>query len=624
MQKGLDKLMSEADNRWEKENWALFKERYKVDKFTTANQDKIQVIESRVGIPTAKAMAPNGKWIFLHSSIDPVKEAEKISATVSTEPGKIIVVYGFALGYLVEALLKIVDERSLLFIIEPDPNLFVAAMKSRDLCHLISSERMYIQVSDSANKIKASFFTIYDPAKYNEIITLGLPGHQNVYTDSYIQSVAYVKDIVNLKLLSLVTMIKMGSNFIVNSLLNLVDYSTNPGVASLFGRWAGLPVIIVSAGPSLNKNIHLLKDAKGKAAIFAVGTAVKALKQWDIEPDFIFSIDPHPLNYEHLRGVDVGNSALIADIQSHHMIFENYKGPIFVSGDVPVLSWFGDSIEKKGKIESGGSVANTAFSAAYKMGANPIILVGQDLAYGRDGHSHAAGTNYADNIYSGGESRDYFLVKANDGGELFTDRAFYQFLTFFESWIEKYPEREYINATEGGAFIQGTKIMTLQEALNRHCQKKVDVQTMICESQNQFQVPALEPIIDILEMRLKDTSKTISEAKNAIKRLKQLQKACENNQLEKMQQHLKAVAKIYEKFENDESIREVAEWFSQHDLHGVFTRTYEAGYSDMDDYSAAIADYSIYYQKIIDGSKEIEELLQRCIEKFRRKHLNDK
>nr|WP_255710863.1 6-hydroxymethylpterin diphosphokinase MptE-like protein [Pelosinus baikalensis] len=610
-------------NVWEDSNWAAYKERYGIDKFEPiTNQEQIEIMNSRVGLPTVRVKSSNDKWVFLHSSVDPVKEAQKIAATVSGDPGKVIVIYGFALGYLVEALLETVDERNPLFIIEPDCDLFCAAMAARDLRHLISSERVYIVASDSAVQIKAEFFLVYDAAKYKEIVMTGLVGHQTVYADVYAHSAKYIKEIVNAKLLNLATMIKMGPLFESNALLNLADYCTHPGVASLFNCLSGMPAIIVSAGPSLNKNIHLLKEAKGKAAIFVVGTALKALEKWGIEPDFIFSIDPQPLNYEHFKGVDMGGAALVSEIQSNHMIFENHQGPIFVSGDVTILKWFDDSIEIKGKIESGGSVANNAMTAAYKMGANPIVLVGQDLAYARDGHSHASGTNYENLVYSGDENYAYFPIKANDGGEILTDRSFYQFLTFFENWIEKYPEREYINATEGGAFIQGTKIMTLREVLDQYCQKTVDVQKVVQEAQDAFELPNLEPVLEKLELRLQDTNKIILEANNAIKRLKQLEKACEARQAKKMQQHLKAINKIYIKFENDPYIREVAESFAHRDIHGVMSRTHAAEYSEKDDFHAAIADYNIYYKKIIGGLKAVEELLHRSMEKIRGKMCN--
>lgn len=613
--------MQEMRNDNEAANWTIFKERYQLDPFVATKLEKIEIVDSRVGIPTVRVLSPTGKWIFLHSSVDPRNEARKIADNASIEPGKVIVVYGFALGYFVEELLEKVDERNPLVVIEPDVDLFYTAMRTRDLRHLIGSERIYIFIGKSTQKMHDRFMAIYDPVKYNEIVMTGLVGHQTVYADFYSQVMQSIKAVVNIKLLNLVTLINMGPEFVSNTILNLAQYCNHPGIASLFGRLADKPVIIVSAGPSLNKNIHLLKEAKGKAAIFAVGTALKALNKWGIEPDLVFSIDPQLLNYEkHFKGVNMKSTALVAEIQSHYMILENFPGAIFVSGGTEILKWFGESIEQKGTTQSGGSVAHNAFTAAYKMGANPIILVGQDLAYARDGHSHASGTNYEDNVYSGGENLNYFYVKANDGGQILTDRSFYQFLNFFQLWIEKYPEREYINATEGGAYIQGTKLMDLRDVLDQYCQKTFNIKEIINEVQDSFKEPPMEPIIKRLRLCLQDTNKAILEANTALKHLTQLEKACINREEKKMQQHLKAVGKIYKKIEKDQHIRavgEIAQWFVHKEINGVFTRTYEAGYSLKDDYSNAIADYSLYYKNIIEGSKAVRDLLQQCIEKFR-------
>jgi hypothetical protein len=614
--------MQEIQNGCEAANWALFKKRYQLDPFiTTTKQDRIEIINSRIGVPTVRVMSSIGKTIFLHSSVDPMREAQKIADGISVEPGKVIVVYGFALGYFVEALLENLDERNPIIIIEPDRDLFCAAMGARDLRHLIDSERTYLLVGDSVQQMHAYFMGIYDPVKHNEIVTTGLQGHQTVYANFYRQVMQCIKAVVNIKLLNLVTLSKMGPDFVSNTLLNLAQYCKNPGIASLFGRLVDKPAIIVSAGPSLDKNIHLLKEAKGKAAIFAVGTALKALTKWGIEPDLVFSIDPQLLNYErHFKDVDMGGVTLVAEVQTHHMILENFPGSIFVSGGMEVLKWFGDSIEIKGTTQSGGTVAHNAFTAAYKMGANPIILVGQDLAYSRDGHSHASGTNYEGNVYSGEQNINYFQVKANDGGEILTDRSFYQFLNFFKLWIEKYSDREYINATEGGAYIQGTKLMTLQEVLDQYCQKPFNVQEIIKEVQETFEIPPLEPILKRLKICLQDTDKAIIEANTALKHLTRLETACTNRQEKKIQQHLKAVGKIYKKMEKDPHMREVGEvakWFVHREVNGVFTRTYEAEYSANDDYANAIADYAHYYENIINGSKAVKDLLQCCIDKFR-------
>ncbi|AJQ26080.1 motility associated factor glycosyltransferase family protein [Pelosinus fermentans] len=611
-------MIQETKNEWATKNWAAYKERYNsIDFDRSSRQERIEIKESRAGVPTVRVMSSNGKWIFLHSSIDPVKEAQKIADSVSSDPGKIIVIYGFALGYLVEALLETTDKRNLLFIIEPDYDLFCAAMAARDLHHIIDSERVHVLVSNLPGEIRTNFFLLYDETKYDDIVMTGLSGHQTVYPTTYHELVPLIKDAVDAKLFNLVTMIKIGPDAAKNALLNMVDYCTHPGVSSLYGRLAGVPAIIVSAGPSLNKNIHLLKAAKGKAVILAVGTALKALKKWDIEPDFVFSIDPQDLNYElHFKGLNTEKVALVSEIQANHMIVANHQGPIFVSGDMPIVKWFGEGIESKGKLESGGSVANNAFAAAYKMGANPIILVGQDLAYSREGHSHAAGTNYENQVYSLDENSEFFPVKANDGGYILTDRSFHQFLLFFQIWIETYPEREYINATEGGAFIQGTKLMTLQEVLDQHCQNAVDVEKIIKEAQVDFNIPNMEPILETIKLRLKDTNNMIAEANKAIRYLSQLERACESRQAKKMQQYLKAVNKITGKFEKDQYICEVAEWFVRNDVHKVMTRTHKAVRSENDEYSNAIADYTLYYKKIIEGLKAIKDLLQQCMEKI--------
>jgi hypothetical protein len=96
-----------------------------------------------------------------------------------------------------------------------------------------------------------------------------------------------------------------------------------------------------------------------------------------------------------------------------------------------------------------------------------------------------------------------------------------------------------------------------------------------------------------------------------------LEKACENRQAKKMQQYLKAVNKITGKFEKDQYICEVAEWFVHNAVHKVMTRTHKAERSENDEYSDAIADYTLYYKKIIEGLKAVKDLLQQCMEKNR-------
>ena len=603
---------------WEEENWTAWEERYGATKPENVcyGADRVEILATRSGYLTARIHSSNGKAVYLHSSVDPVKEAERFVAGFKVEPGSVVIVHGFGLGYLVEALLAQINEKIPMFIIEPDHELFYSAMKSRDLSMLINSPQVFIMVGDSEDDVQLQFTHFFNAARFNQITSIGLSGHQTVYAEFFSKIKRIGWETVNVQLLNLVTGIKLGPDMMTNSILNLVDYYTHPGVNALFDKFTNVPAIIVAAGPSLNKNIHRLKEAKGKAVIIAVGTAVKALRKWDLEPDFIVTIDPHILNYEHLKGVDTSQVCMLVDLQVNHNILKDHQGPLFVANNTSVRKWFDDEIENKGYMDSGGSVANSAFAMAYYMGADPIVLVGQDLAYGPDGHSHAAGTNYQDVVAEFAEEdfkkADFLKIKANDGGEVVTSSNFYQFLHFFEYWIKKFPERNYINATEGGAYIEGTKITTLQKVIEQYCQEPVDTQVVIRQAQKDFTIAGMAPFLNIINKKIKILDTAIGQAQKAIRHLKRLEKACEQSDSKKMYYYLNAITKIYDKFSENTFLSNLPEWFAKHELHQVLYRTHKADLSGKDDFHAAIADYRIYYNKVCEAAEKVKGLLENC------------
>lgn len=614
--------MELANNSWEKVNWQAYKKRYgKAKPQEIPPQGQYEWLASRTGLPTVRVVAPTGKLIFLHSSIEPVAEARKMAAALSIQAGALVVVYGLGLGYLVEALLESTEQDVTFFVVEPDPGLFYLSMAKRDLRAVIESERVYLLPSDSLDVICKIFGFYYNAAKDAGICLTGLPGYWTVYPEIGQKLAGRIRDEVNAKLLNLTTMIKLGPDIMASTILNLVDYYTHPGVNLLFDRFTGVPAIIVSAGPSLNKNIQLLARAKGKAIIIAVGTAVKALQKQGIIPDFVVSIDPHPLNYEHFKNTDTSKTALLAELQSNRMILENYQGPVFVAGVSPLLNAFECIPANKGALESGGSVAHSAMVAAYKLGADPIILVGQDLAYGAGGHSHAAGTNYEGTVYQGGENLNYFKIKGNAGGQVLTDRAFYQFLRFFELWIRLKADRTYINATEGGAYIEGTKLQSLQSVLEQYCVQLIDVAAIIQETQNSFDTPPLEPMIDSLKQQLEHIRTTLSQAKEALTCLDKLEVACAKQEAKQMKRQLAIIKKIYKKFQADPYLRATAEVFDYRAVHQVGYRSYQAG--ETDDFHAAIADYRIYYETICEGINKIQGFMEKCLQQAEEETSND-
>lgn len=230
-----------------------------------------------------------------------------------------------------------------------------------------------------------------------------------------------------------------------------------------------VPVIIVSAGPSLDKNIELLREAKGHSLIFAVDTAMKYLMQHDIMPDLGITVEPiKPMaNYEDDRCFDVPH---IFDCESNPEIVSRERGRIFIYN---CRDYVKRLLEAAGKevpsdTASGGSVATAAFAVCYQLGIRNIILIGQDLAYSGEA-THAGG------VESKGINNNigHEMIDGIDGTKVRTRSDWLGYLHWFENSIVNIAdmgiELNVIDATEGGALIHGTKVMTLAEAIAQYC-----------------------------------------------------------------------------------------------------------------------------------------------------------
>lgn len=122
-----------------------------------------------------------------------------------------------------------------------------------------------------------------------------------------------------------------------------------------------------------------------------------------------------------------------------------------------------------GVIESGGSVACNLFSLAIMSKFETIVLIGQDLAYpNKKGHSSAS---YDSESNIDIESGKYFKVEDIYGNHVYTEGNMNAYRKWFEATISRNPSIRFIDATEGGAKIKGTEIMTLSSAINECCNK---------------------------------------------------------------------------------------------------------------------------------------------------------
>lgn len=242
-----------------------------------------------------------------------------------------------------------------------------------------------------------------------------------------------------------------------------------------------VPGILVAAGPSLNKNIKDLKEAQGKSFIIAVDTAVKPLLREGIVPHMIAMIDGmKPLSLFEAEGVK--EIPLLTSLSAASEVLDYHTGmKIFYNQGYQ----FADRIFQKsgqmvGGVATGGSVATSVFSFMYMIGITTIILVGQDLAF-TNNRSHADGT--FQEVMEECDTSNYIMVEGNCEDKVPAPYSFQIFIKWYEQYIEGCTEHKknrgeqfrVINATEGGAKIKGTEIMTLKDAIHKVCTKEADI-----------------------------------------------------------------------------------------------------------------------------------------------------
>jgi hypothetical protein len=411
-----------------------------------------EIVCTRSGFPTL-IYKEEGSDYLLHSKYDPIKEAKNFIKNNLEESANGYIVYGFGLGYHIKELLENTTAKELV-IFETRPAVFYFALKYMDLTGILDNKNAKIYLEEDVASFAREFNRIggkdYQllihapslkimPKKYTEIKFL-LENYK-VLQNSYRR----LKPLLE-----------------TNFQENIKRYHQSIDV--LFQKFKNQPIVIVAAGPSLDKNKHLLKDIKNHAFIMSVGTALKPLLQIGVIPDFIIITDPQDIVYNQIDGLENLNIPLIALSTCNKNVLENYKGYKFLAFQEGF-----DLAEQYARenniklVKTGGSVSTTALDISIQFGCNPIIFVGLDLAY-TNNRTHVKGTYlYQENV----EKKLLRPIKAVNGGTVYTTKNLHIYLKWIEKRISVENNIVFIDATEGGAYIQGTEILDLETVIQK-------------------------------------------------------------------------------------------------------------------------------------------------------------
>ena len=418
----------------------------------------------------------NGKYIY--STINPRKQVrEQINRSNFQKKG-LILVMGLGLGYLVEELLNMIKPHQMILIVDKDFSIMKAALSFKRFDRIIKDPRVQMALSgDMGENIDAILKPFMNKIEFEGLEVFMDPASKIVHPDTY--SAFKEKLISSLRTANvgeLTNYIQM-FRFTNNEILNTPYYVSSPGIDVLKDLIKDMPALVVSGGPSLNKNIDLIHKLKNKALIIALGTTLKPLLKHGIIPDIVIAIDPAPLQVKYFDNIDIPKEIFFVTTNVFNPRALTYwRGPSFWINDGTSYVRFLDTISNyhRPSIYLGMTVAHGATSLAYYMGANPVILVGQDLSY-TSNKTHVDGAAFSKEIDIT-KSKEVIWVPGNYEDKVPTLRNFIAYIKLFENMAHSFKKKRedflLINATEGGAKINGTEVMRLQDVIDNYLPDK--------------------------------------------------------------------------------------------------------------------------------------------------------
>ncbi|EOY7645934.1 motility associated factor glycosyltransferase family protein [Campylobacter coli] len=249
---------------------------------------------------------------------------------------------------------------------------------------------------------------------------------------------------------------------------NLPQMITHPSYKELLSKRKNLSdtAIIVSTGPSLTKQLPLLKKYASKATIFCADSAYPILAKHGIKPDYVCMLERDEIVAECFNNdfgeFDKDIVFIVKSVTHPHTIKylqKNNRVFILVSTYASFIQYL--KLDYFGYFNMGFSVAHMNFLLTIHLKYKNIILIGQDLAYAKDGQTHSQGFIHA-NLHNGDYKRDLdkFSTTAYGGnGKVQSSEIWTLFRHNFEKDIVNIKMNYHIttyNCTEGGARIEGT------------------------------------------------------------------------------------------------------------------------------------------------------------------------
>ncbi|ECL0235514.1 motility associated factor glycosyltransferase family protein [Campylobacter coli] len=397
---------------------------------------------------------------------DPIKELQTMLNTYNDKYllYPVLYFYGFGNGILFKALLQNKNHQHIV-VFEKDIEIIWIMFHILDFSNELQSARLMVLEND---KLQAQDYTELCSSKpffqFSRIYFLELMSH---YYERFHE------DILGLNK-------KLAENFknsivsygndpldalqgIEQFVYNLPQMITHPSYKELLSKRKGISdtAIIVSTGPSLTKQLPLLKKYANKATIFCADSSYPILAKHGIKPDYVLSLERIPLTSEFFNN-DFGefdkDIVFVCAGVVHPKTIEYLKNKTFIITQKILAFPYYINLKNFCYAAVGFSVAHMAYEFATHLSHKNIIFIGQDLAYAEDGFSHTKDYSNLDK-HEGHFQRDkgkFQCLAYGGNGKAESSEVWTMFRFFLQDTISRNIISTTYNCTEGGARIEGT------------------------------------------------------------------------------------------------------------------------------------------------------------------------
>lgn len=406
----------------------------------------------------------NGKKKYVGSKYNQKREIDNfINSFGQISIKDNFIILGLSFGEHIKELIKTSGKDSKILIVEFNNELIDYCKNDEKAKFIFEDKRISLITTDK--DIREFFYNNIDEGNINFLKIDTYCKYANIFWNEFSRIHSLIKEEVLRITLNRNTVLINGDMYLKNLLKNVKYIAKSTEINVLKNKYKNQPAIIVSAGPSLSKNIHLLKNVNN-SLILSGGRTVKALLEKGIQPSFVGIVDPKEESYKLVEGfIDKVEYPLYFNDATPTNAIKEHHGKKFFSLQNNFLN---NALNMEvPSLYGGGSIAHSLTKVALYMGCSPIVFIGQDLAYTDEReHDISSRSPWDSPTYRFYSREDDIYVDDVFGNKVRTSLQLNTYRISLEKIISENKEIKFINATEGGANINGAINKTLIDVIN--------------------------------------------------------------------------------------------------------------------------------------------------------------